>query len=61
MSEPELKSCAHCGNTCVVIKQSNMHPFDESYYAQCTDSECYMHTGYCNNREHAIEIWNKRV
>lgn len=51
--EPELKPCPFCGHDGRVVADG-----EGNYMVQC--NECSASTGWCVDKEEAIEAWNRR-
>lgn len=48
----DLIDCPMCG------WDVKLYPVNESWYIQCTNTDCELRTGYFNSKNHLINQWN---
>lgn len=48
----ELLNCPMCGS------KVKLYPINESWYIECSNDHCELHTGYFNNKNELMDKWN---
>lgn len=56
VEEKEVEYCTTCPmcGWCVELK-----PINDSWYIECQNLACGLHTGYFKSKEHLVEKWNE--